>query len=96
MGAVGLVGTTSHWTGPQFQRMFTAFRAGRVAEAREVHAALLPSLRSVNSDEVVYSMAVKAMMRVLGHKVGDCRLPLPPCPPGVEQKARAVLETLAP
>lgn len=94
VGASGLVGTTSHWTGPQFQRMFAAFRAGRVAEARAVHASLLPSFRYVNSDAAVYSMCVKAMMRVLGHEVGDCRLPLPPCPADVEQSARAVLEGL--
>ncbi|WP_255440477.1 4-hydroxy-tetrahydrodipicolinate synthase [Caenimonas sedimenti] len=94
VGAAGLVGTTSHWTGPQFQRMFAAFRAGRVAEAREVHASLIPSFRFVNSDEAVYSMCVKAMMRTLGHAVGDCRLPLPPCPPNVEQQAREVWKGL--
>jgi 4-hydroxy-tetrahydrodipicolinate synthase len=95
VGAVGLVGTTSHWTAPHFQRLFAAYRAGRVAEAREINAALLPSFRYVNSDEVVYSMAVKAMLRALGHAVGDCRLPLPPCPAGVEEHARRVWEALA-
>lgn len=95
VGAVGVVGTTTHWTAPHFQRMFAAYRAGRVVEAREINAALLPSFRYVNSDEVVYSMAVKAMLRTLGHAVGDCRLPLPPCPPGVEERARKVWESLA-
>ena len=31
VGAVGVVGTTTHWTGPQFQQMIAAFDAGDVA-----------------------------------------------------------------
>lgn len=89
-GAVGLVGTTSHWTGPWFQRMFDAFAAGRVTEARAIHARLLPSLRYVNSDTSVYAMSVKAMLRVLGQPVGECRLPYPAASPDVEREARAV------
>ena len=34
VGAVGVVGTSTHWTGPQFQQMIAAFHAGDVAEAR--------------------------------------------------------------
>jgi 4-hydroxy-tetrahydrodipicolinate synthase len=89
-GAVGLVGTTSHWTGGWFQRMFDAFQAGRVAEARAIHARLLPSLRYVNSETSVYAMSVKAMLRAIGQPVGACRLPYPPAPPEVEAQARAV------
>jgi 4-hydroxy-tetrahydrodipicolinate synthase len=94
VGACGIVGTTTHWTAPHFQRMFAAFGAGRVVEARELHAALIASFRFVNTDDAVYSMSVKAMMRTLGHAVGDCRLPLPPCPPGVEARSREVWESL--
>jgi 4-hydroxy-tetrahydrodipicolinate synthase len=88
VGAVGLVGTTSHWTGPIFQQMIAAFAAGRVEEARGLNAQLLPSLRFVNSDTSVYAMSIKAMLRALGQDVGDCRLPYPPAPPEVHEAAQ--------
>jgi 4-hydroxy-tetrahydrodipicolinate synthase len=90
VGAVGLVGTTSHWTAPQFQQMFDAFGRGDVALARALHARLLPSFRFANSDESVFSMSIKALLRTLDLPAGECRLPLPPAPPGVEERAREV------
>jgi len=93
-GAVGVVGTTTHWAGPQFQRMIAAFEAGRVEEARRINALLMPGFGFVNSDDSVFSMNIKAMLRTLGQPVGDCRLPLPPPPPGVEEHARQVWNAL--
>jgi 4-hydroxy-tetrahydrodipicolinate synthase len=90
VGAVGLVGTTSHWTAPQFQQMFDACGRGDVARARELNALLLPSFRFANSDESVFAMSIKAMLRTLDLRVGECRLPFPPAPPGVAERAREV------
>ena len=90
VGAVGVISTTALWAGPWFQRMFDAFAHGNVALAREINARLVPGYRFVNSDASVFSMSVKAMLRTLGHAVGECRLPLPPTPGGVEAQARAV------
>lgn len=94
VGAVGVVGTTTHWTGPQFQRMIAAFGRGDVAGARAIHARLLESFRFVNTDTCVYPMSIKAMLRALGLDAGPCRLPLPPTPPEVEQQAREVWKRL--
>lgn len=93
-GAVGVVGTSTHWTGPQFQQMFAAFHAGDVAKARAIHASLLPSFAFLNSEDCVFSMSIKAMLNSLGHAVGDCRLPLPPPPPETAAQARAVWQQL--
>jgi len=93
-GAVGVVGTTTHWTAPLFQRMVAAFHAGDAASARRIHARLLPSLRYVNSDTAVYAMAIKTMLGVLGQPAGACRLPLPPAPADLEVRARDVWATL--
>jgi 4-hydroxy-tetrahydrodipicolinate synthase len=95
VGAVGVISTTAHWTGPWFQRMFDAYAQGNVALAREINAQLIPSYRYVNSDSCVFSMAVKAMLRTLGHAVGECRLPLPPAPASVEAEARDVWRSLS-
>jgi 4-hydroxy-tetrahydrodipicolinate synthase len=93
-GAVGVVGTTTHWTGRETQQMIAAFGRGEVARARAINAALQPSFDYVNNDECVYPMAIKAMLSVLGQDVGECRLPLPTAPPGTAERARSVVEGL--
>ena len=90
IGAVGVVGTSTHWTGPQFARMLAAFQGGRVQEARAINARLLESFAFVNSEESVFTMSIKAMLRTLGQEAGDCRLPLPPAPDDVRAGARGV------
>ena len=90
VGAVGLVGTSTHWTGPQFQQMISAFQRGDVQAARAINARLIDSFNFLNSETSVFSMSIKAMLRILGQDVGDCRLPLPPAPPEVDQQAREV------
>ena len=94
VGAVGLVGTTSHWNGALFQRMFAAMASGRPDRARAINARLLDSFDFVNSDDSVFPMSIKAMLRTLGQEVGGCRLPLPPTPPSMAQRARTVWERL--
>ncbi|WP_434627993.1 4-hydroxy-tetrahydrodipicolinate synthase [Chromobacterium sp. CV08] len=87
VGAVGVVGTSTHWTGPEFAAMIAAFETGDVARARAINAALQASFAFSNTDESVYSMSVKAMLRSQGLAVGECRLPLPTAPAGVETRA---------
>lgn len=93
-GAVGVVGTSTHWTGALFQQMVAAVARGDLPAARAIQARLLPSFAYINSDDCVFSMAIKAMLRTLGHGVGECRLPLPPAPAGTEDAARAVWQQL--
>lgn len=95
VGAVGVVGTSTHWTGAQFQEMIAAFQRGEVGRARAIHARLLESFDFINSETTVFSMSIKAMLRELGQEVGDCRLPLPPAPPEVAGQARAVWSRLS-
>lgn len=94
VGAVGVVGTSTHWTSPQFAQMTAAFHEGRVQQARAINARLLESFAFINSDESVFPMSIKAMLRSLGQEVGDCRLPLVPAPPGVRARAREVWDRL--
>ena len=74
--------------------MIAAFHDGRVHEAREINARLLESFAFINSEESVFSMSIKAMLRTLGQEVGDCRLPLLPAPAEVRRRAREVWEHL--
>lgn len=90
VGAVGVVGTSTHWTAPLLGDMIAAFGRGEVAKARAINARLQDSFTYINSDDCVYPMAIKAMLRTLGQPAGECRLPLPPAPAGTEERARQV------
>ena len=94
VGAVGVVGTSTHWTGPQFQQMIAAFQRGDVQRAREINTQLQPSFRFINTEQSVFPMSIKVMLRTLGQEFGDCRLPLPKAPVETEQQARQVWAAL--
>jgi len=51
--------------------------------------------RRLDSGETVGPGPLRAMLRVLGLPVGQCRLPMGPGPAGLEDRARAVLADLA-
>ncbi|OWY40638.1 4-hydroxy-tetrahydrodipicolinate synthase [Xenophilus sp. AP218F] len=94
VGAVGVVGTSTHWTGREFAAMIAAFEQGEVQRARAINAALQESFAFANSEAVVFSMAVKAMLRSQGLAVGQCRLPLPATGADEESRAQAVWQRL--
>jgi 4-hydroxy-tetrahydrodipicolinate synthase len=94
VGAVGVVGTTTHWTAPLFASMVAAMRRGDLAQARAINARLQPSFAYVNSDECVFPMAIKALLPLLGVEAGVCRLPLPAAPAGTRDRAYAVCREL--
>jgi len=94
VGACGVVGVATHWCGVEFGEMITAFDKGDVGLARQINARLIESYAYENSDTCVFSQAAKAMMRTLGLRVGECRLPLGPAPAGTEDRAREVYAAL--
>ncbi len=94
IGGVGVVGVATHWAGPNVAEMVAAYVKGDVGRAREVNAQLLPSYAFETGDDAPNPIPAKAMMRVLGHAVGQCRLPLGPAPEGLEDRARQVLDGL--
>jgi 4-hydroxy-tetrahydrodipicolinate synthase len=94
VGAVGVVGVATHWAAPQFAEMIASFAKGDVARARQVNESLIPSYRFETGDAAPNPVPAKAMMRVLGLPVGQCRLPMGPAPDGLEDAARGVLAGL--
>jgi 4-hydroxy-tetrahydrodipicolinate synthase len=94
VGAVGTVGVATHWTAPDHQEMFSAFGKGDVEAARRANARMLPSFAYETGDEAPNPVPAKAMMRVLGHRVGQCRLPMGPAPEWVEARAAEVYAEL--
>lgn len=94
VGSVGVVGTTTHWNAARFQQMYEALESGDLQRAMGVHAQLIASFEFANSETSVFSMSIKAMLRELGQDVGECRLPLPPAPQDVRERARQVIRNL--
>ncbi len=94
IGAVGTVGVATHWTGRLHGQMLAAFAKGDVDEARRINASLLESFAFETGDAAPNPVPAKAMMRVLGLPVGQCRLPMGPAPDGLEDRARQVLANL--
>lgn len=94
VGAVGVVGVATHWAGAHFGEMITSFTKGDVERARRVNEQLLESCAFETGDAAPNPIPAKAMMRVVGLPVGQCRLPLGPAPEGLEDRAREVLDRL--
>jgi 4-hydroxy-tetrahydrodipicolinate synthase len=74
--------------------MISAFLKGDVERARAIGAMLLDSWAFETSDAAPNPIPAKAMMRVLGLPVGQCRLPLGSAPAGLDDEARDVLARL--
>ncbi len=93
LGADGVVGVASHLCSREYRRMLDAYRGGRVDEAAEIHASLLPLI------DVMFAttspIPVKWAMRQMGFRVGECRLPLDGMPDGVAARLRPLLAPYA-
>lgn len=74
IGAVGVVGTSTHVTAGRTGEMVEAFLAGDVAKARRLHERLLPAYTGVFRTQG--TILVKAALRELGLPGGPVRLPL--------------------
>jgi 4-hydroxy-tetrahydrodipicolinate synthase len=94
VGAVGVISVASHWAGPQISAMVDAFNRGDVVKAREIHTGLLPSWTFQGSEAAPNPIPAKAVMRVLGHRVGHCRPPNDDGPADLEARAQELLRSL--
>ncbi|MFW6597165.1 4-hydroxy-tetrahydrodipicolinate synthase [Propionibacteriaceae bacterium Y2011] len=76
VGAVGLVGTSTHFTGLLAKEIITAYEAGDVARALRVHRLAEPLFTGIFATQGC--MLVKAGLALRGRPVGGLRLPLVP------------------
>ncbi len=94
VGAVGVVGVATHWCGLDVAEMLDCWRKGDTDGARRVNARLLESWAFETGDAAPNPVPAKAMMRELGLRVGECRLPMGPAPAGLTERAREVMANL--
>lgn len=94
VGAVGTIGVATAWSGSDHVLMFDLWESGDAAGARKVNAALLESFGFETGDDAPNPIPTKAMLRHLGFKVGQARLPMGPAPAFVEERAPVVWKNL--
>ncbi|MEY2398060.1 MAG: 4-hydroxy-tetrahydrodipicolinate synthase [Actinomycetota bacterium] len=94
VGACGVVGVASHWTGAAQQEMIAAFAKGDVQRAMELNADLVSSYEFEGSDDYPNPLPTKAMMRQLGLAVGQCRLPMGAGSDELDAAAESLLASL--
>ncbi|MDD9370173.1 MAG: 4-hydroxy-tetrahydrodipicolinate synthase [Acidimicrobiales bacterium] len=94
VGAVGIVGVSTHWSAGLNAEMIAAYEKGDVVAAREINAKLLPSFAVETGPTWVQTSAVKAALEILGQPGGTMRSPLPPLDDDVRAAVRTVLDGL--
>jgi 4-hydroxy-tetrahydrodipicolinate synthase len=91
VGAVGVISVAAHWVGPQFKQVVQDFMAGRLEAAIAGNAELLDSFDFESTEEFPNPLPAKAMLRALGLKVGQCRLPMGPATSELDAYAAKIL-----
>jgi 4-hydroxy-tetrahydrodipicolinate synthase len=94
IGAVGVVSVAAHWAGPLFAEMLHAYREGEVERAMVINQRLIPSYRFQSTEEYPNPVPAKAVCRMLGLPVGQCRLPNPVAPGSLDEQAQGLLSEL--
>ena len=94
LGAVGVISVAAHWFAGEHVAMFDAWEAGDAALAQKINAKLLESFDFESGDDAPNPVPTKAMLRTIGLRVGEPRLPMGPTPEGLEDRAREVYARL--
>ena len=90
VGAVGVVGTSTHFCGPETKSMIAAYLAGDVEMALSLHRRLLPIYTGIFATQGC--ILVKAGLELRGRGVGGLR---PPLVSATEDEKEALAESLA-
>jgi len=90
VGAVGVVGTSTHFSGAGMAQLVEAYLAGDVATALKVHQQLLPLFTGIFATQG--AILVKAGLALRGRPVGGVR---PPLPAATAAETEALAEVLA-
>ena len=70
IGAVGVVGVATHWSGLEHQNLIQAVLEGDYSKAKEINQQLQPSFAFESSPEAPNPIPTKVMMNILGFNVG--------------------------
>jgi 4-hydroxy-tetrahydrodipicolinate synthase len=89
IGAVGVVGTSTHFSAPGTRQLIEAYLAGDVATALRLHQQLLPIYTGIFATQGC--ILVKAGLKLQGRGVGGLRSPLIEASPAEVEGLRSAL-----
>ena len=76
VGGVGVVSVSAHLVGKDMKQMHVAFVEGRLQEAAELNAKMLPIVKACFQPTTPSPAPVKAGLNLMGVRAGGLRLPL--------------------
>jgi 4-hydroxy-tetrahydrodipicolinate synthase len=94
VGAVGIVSVAAHWAGPEVAGIVHAATRGDWVEAQRLNEIVATSFAFENTEAFPNPMPAKAVLRALGIRVGECRLPHGPSDPELDAAAAEILASL--
>ena len=94
IGGVGVVSVASHWVGEMMQAVIGAFLSGDQENVTELESILSVSYDFESTERWPNPLPTKAVLRALGLKVGQCRLPMGPSDPDLDLAATALITQL--
>ena len=94
IGAVGIVSVAAHWVGPEGAGIVHAAVLGEWPEAQMLNERCAASFAFESTEAYPNPMPTKAALRVLGFKVGECRLPHGPSDPELNAAAAEIVASL--
>ena len=94
VGATGVISVATHWVGEQMARMITSFRSGNIDVARQENAAMIKSFDFETSDRWPNPLPTKSLLRAMGLRVGQCRLPMGPADAELDALAHSLAAQL--
>jgi 4-hydroxy-tetrahydrodipicolinate synthase len=94
VGASGVISVASHWVGRQMGEFIAAFARGDVEAARRGNAEILDAYRFESSERWPNPLPTKAVLRAMGLRVGQCRLPMGAADAELDAQAAALVAGL--
>ncbi|HEV3268865.1 MAG TPA: 4-hydroxy-tetrahydrodipicolinate synthase [Acidimicrobiales bacterium] len=94
VGAVGIVSVAAHWVGPEVAGIVHAAALGEWQEAQMLNERAAASFAFESTEAYPNPMPAKAVLRVLGFNVGECRLPHAPSDTELNAAAAEIVSSL--
>jgi len=94
IGAVGIVSVAAHWVGPEVAGIVHASALGEWGEAQMLNERAAASFAFESTESYPNPMPAKAVLRVLGFNVGECRLPHAPSDTELNAAAAEIVSSL--
>lgn len=94
VGAIGIVSVAAHWAGAEVAGIVHAARKGDWVEAQRLNERAAASFAFESTEAYPNPMPSKAALRVLGFRVGECRLPHGRSDPELDAAAAEIVSSL--